>query len=59
MVDIAIGICAYNEAANIEKAIRSVYSQKTAYAQIKDVIVVSSGSTDGTNDIVKKLIKEY
>jgi Glycosyltransferases, probably involved in cell wall biogenesis len=53
---IAVGICAYNEAGNIERAVRSVYSQNMAADK---VWVVSSGSTDGTDEIVTELMKEF
>ena len=58
-MDIAIGICAYNEAQNIERCIRSIYDQDTRNVNVKEVLVVSSGSTDGTDDIVRGLMKEY
>ena len=58
-LDITIGICAYNEAQNIERSIRSIYDQKTKDITVREVIVVSSGSTDGTDDIVRKLADEY
>ena len=54
-LDITIGICAYNEAQNIERSIRSIYDQKTKDITVREVIVVSSGSTDGTDDIVRRL----
>ena len=58
-LDITIGICAYNEAQNIERSIRSIYDQKTKDITVREVIVVSSGSTDGTDDIVRRLADEY
>ena len=58
-VDVTVGICAYNEVHTIEKSIRSVYSQKTDYANVREVIVVSSGSTDGTSEKVRELMGEY
>ena len=58
-MDITIGICAYNEAQNIERSIRSIYDQKTRDITVREVIVVSSGSTDGTDDIVRRLADEY
>lgn len=58
-LDITIGICAYNEAQNIERSIRSIYDQKTKDINVEEVIVVSSGSTDGTDDIVRRLAEEY
>ena len=57
--DITIGICAYNEAQNIERCVSSIYSQKTPGFHVKEVIIVSSGSTDGTDDIVRELQKKH
>ena len=56
---VTVGICAYNEAANIEKAVRSVYDQVLEGFEITETIVVSSESTDGTDEIVKGLMSEY
>lgn len=58
-IEISIGICAYNEDQNIERSIRSIYSQRLPGITVKQVLVVSSGSTDGTDDIVRSLMKEY
>jgi len=52
-----VGICAYNEESNIERAVRSVYAQKSVV--VDKVIVISSGSTDNTDDVVRKLENEY
>ena len=49
-----VGIMAYNEAENIERALRSVLSQTIA-DRITRVIVVASGCTDATPDIVARL----
>ncbi|KUE73137.1 bi-functional transferase/deacetylase [Candidatus Methanomethylophilus sp. 1R26] len=58
-LEVTVGICAYNEAQIIERSIRSVYSQKLSSVSVKEVLVVSSGSTDGTDDIVKGLQAEF
>lgn len=54
-----VGICSFNEAKNIAKCIESVFSQEFTTLELKEVIVVSSGSTDDTEDIVNSLIKKY
>lgn len=58
-LEITIGICAYNEEQNIERSIRSIYEQDTPGISVKEVIVVSSGSTDNTDDIVRRLQNEF
>lgn len=58
-IEITVGICAYNEEQNIERSIRSVYEQDTDGIVINEVIVISSGSTDKTNEIVESLLPKY
>lgn len=58
-IPITLGICAYNEERNIERTIRSIFRQKCDVCEIEDVLVVSSGSTDGTDDIVRSLEREF
>lgn len=52
MRSLSVGIIVHNEAAAIGELLNSVCAQKDAGARILEVIVVSSGSTDGTDDIV-------
>lgn len=59
MLEVAIGICAYNEEQTIAKSIRSIFSQTLNEVTIKEVIVVASGCTDNTAAIVQDLMKEY
>lgn len=59
MIPVTVGICAYNEDANIEATIRSLYSQRQDCFTIDKAVVVSSGSTDRTDDIVKGLQNEF
>ncbi|MGE4274832.1 MAG: glycosyltransferase family 2 protein [Candidatus Methanomethylophilaceae archaeon] len=58
MMEATVGVCAYNEEKNIEGCIRSVLEQDLQSAQLKELIVVSSGSTDGTEGIVGRLQTE-
>lgn len=59
MLEIAIGICAYNEEQTIAKSIRSIFDQTLNEVTIKEVIVVASGCTDNTAAIVQDLMKDY
>ena len=58
-IPVTVGICAYNEEAIIERSIRSAFDQKLEGFSIAEVIVVSSDSTDGTDGIVRELVKTY
>ncbi len=58
-IPITIGICAYNEENTIERTIRTIFTQNADDYEIRDVLVVSSGSTDSTDSIVESLRKEY
>jgi poly-beta-1,6-N-acetyl-D-glucosamine synthase len=53
----SIGIMAYNEEANIEHLLRAISSQHTTIAEIREIIVVSSGCTDRTEEIVTNYAK--
>lgn len=62
---VTIGIPAYNEEANIGRLLRSLLLQEKNNFNLKQIIVISDGSTDLTNSIVEsfknpiiKLIKE-
>lgn len=49
---VSIGICAYNEAANIGRLLQALHSQRLERVTIKEILVISSGSTDNTEAIV-------
>ena len=53
-LSVSIGIIAYNEGKNIQKLLQSLEQQILQTVIIKEIIVVSSGSTDKTNEIVRK-----
>lgn len=57
MIKCSIGIMAYNEGANIERLLKAIITQKTHITTIGEIIVVSSGSSDRTEEIVKKFSK--
>ena len=55
MLDCSVGVMAYNEEGNIANALRSMLSQEMSGARVTEVIVVASGCTDRTVDIVAEL----
>ncbi len=57
-VKVSIGVIAYNEEKNIRNILKSLLNQKTNKVEIKEVIVVSSGSTDKTDNIVKQIARK-
>lgn len=51
---VSIGIMAHNEEKNIGRLLQQFFSQQLRKVSISEIIIVSSGSTDKTNKIVKK-----
>lgn len=54
MPAVSIGVCAYNEEKNIRHTLDSILTQTVRGGSIEEIVVVSSGSTDGTDDIVRE-----
>lgn len=56
---IAVSICipAYNESKNIGKLLDALLKQETEHVNINRIVIVSSASTDETDDIVRKIMK--
>ena len=52
-LSVSVGVCAYNEEPNISNLLRALQSQKTKRISLDQVIVVSSGSIDKTDEIVE------
>jgi len=58
-LDVSIGICAYNEENNIGNLLNNLCRQFVLEPfKIMEIIVVSSGSTDRTDEIVQKLAEK-
>lgn len=51
---VSLGIMAYNEEKNIRQLLQSLQHQQLATVRIREIIVVSSGSTDQTEKIVQE-----
>jgi biofilm PGA synthesis N-glycosyltransferase PgaC len=55
----SVGITAHNEEANIAQILEAVLSQRLHTVEITEIIVVASGCTDRTEDIVRAFMAEY
>lgn len=58
MISVAVGIAAYNEENNIGQLLTALSKEtlKDGFS-LKDICVVASGCTDGTEDVVKRNMK--
>ena len=54
----SIGVFAFNEAANISKLLDALLTQQLNRIEIEEIIVVSTASTDGTDEIVSDYCKK-
>ena len=54
---VSIGIFVYNEEKNIRNILNALLNQNLMRISISEIVVVSSGSTDQTDEIVKDLSK--
>ncbi len=52
----SIGITAHNEEANIAQILQAMLEQRLHTVEISEIIVVASGCTDGTEDIVREFM---
>jgi poly-beta-1,6-N-acetyl-D-glucosamine synthase len=57
-IRVSIGICVYNEEKNIGRLLDKLLTQKTDLSDISEIYVVSSGSKDRTNEIVRTFAKK-
>ena len=56
MIDCCVAIMAHNEEANIGPVLRALLAQNTDVASINEIVIVASGCTDRTEDIVEGFI---
>ncbi|MCP4650153.1 MAG: glycosyltransferase [PVC group bacterium] len=56
MTNVSLGIMAYNEEGNIGRLLETALAQELCDAVLKEIIVVASGCTDSTEDIVRSFI---
>ncbi len=55
----SIGVFAFNEIVNISKLLDALLTQQLNRIEIEEIIVVSTASTDGTDEIVSDYCKKY
>ncbi|HNT52327.1 MAG TPA: glycosyltransferase [Candidatus Syntrophosphaera sp.] len=59
LLECSLGVFAYNEAGNITALLQALDAQKTELALIVEIIVVSSASTDGTDELVQDFARSH
>jgi glycosyltransferase involved in cell wall biosynthesis len=52
-----MGIMAHNEEANIGRLLEAVLTQRMKHVMVTEIVVVASGCTDKTEEIVRKWAK--
>jgi biofilm PGA synthesis N-glycosyltransferase PgaC len=58
LLNVSLGIMAYNEEANIGQLLQAVLNQRFLTASLKEIFVVASGCTDRTEHIVQGFSKK-
>lgn len=58
MIGCSIGIMAYNEEENIRSLLDSILVQNLTFCVIWEIVIVSSGSTDKTNEIIEDFARK-
>ncbi len=53
----SVGITAYNEEANIGRLLQAILDQQLLEVEISEIIVIASGCTDRTEDIVREYMR--
>lgn len=56
VIKCSIGITAHNEEANIAQVLEAMLGQRLHSVAISEIIVVASGCTDGTEDVVRAFV---
>ena len=58
-ISCSLGVFAHNEAGNIIRLLDALVKQHLEQVAIAEIIVVSSASTDGTDDLVREFAMQY
>lgn len=57
-IKVSVGVFCYNEENNVAKTLTAVLASKTSTAHIIEILVISSGSFDKTNQIVRTFCRK-
>lgn len=52
-ISAAVGVCAYNEEQNIGRLLQRLCQEEVTCAELRRIVVIASGCTDGTEEIVR------
>ena len=55
---VSVVIAVYNEAETLEKEVRALYDVVLSKIPNSELIIAEDGSTDGSKEIINKLVKE-
>jgi cellulose synthase/poly-beta-1,6-N-acetylglucosamine synthase-like glycosyltransferase len=58
MLELSMGIMAYNEESNIGRLLESVINQRFTHGKLNEIFVVASGCTDRTEEIVHTFMEK-
>ncbi len=58
MLDLSIGIMAFNEEGSMARLLGALLRQKLVHARLKEIFIVASGCTDRTEAIARDFMKE-
>lgn len=59
LIRCSVGITAHNEEANIAQILQAMLTQRLYEVEITEIIVVASGCTDRTEDIVRAFVAQH
>ena len=55
--DVVVGVLVHNEEATVEACLRAILDERDGPVSVPSIVVVASGCTDGTVDIVERLAR--
>jgi len=59
MIRCTVGVLAHNEAQNVQRTLHALLAQRLQSVEIVDIVVIASGCTDSTVEIVERVAAEH